>query len=155
MTGMTDWDLLNLYREFSEDTYAAGFMSSPEREEGKFANWLVGALAIRKRQIRYGSQIMEDYEREGLPVFRRAYERALAASPPDHALDCTSDDCQATTDDEQIVIELRSRSGAVYARGLAHWPCLEGAGRSLLAMKKSYDKNADAWVHRSDEEEEK
>ena len=81
-TGKTDFELLRLYREFSEDTYAAGFMSHPEQNEEQFVGWLIDFLDEERRHVRLGTEIMADYERAGVPVFRRAYERALAAVPP-------------------------------------------------------------------------
>lgn len=62
--------LIELYREFSEDKYCAGWMGDAEEYVDEFKEWLIDRLL-------YGEgEGVESYEREGLPALRVAFEEA-------------------------------------------------------------------------------
>ncbi len=62
---LPDWVLCHVYSAWSEEAYAAGWMSGGVRSPG-FAVWL-------KRQM---TRQLEDYEREDIPDIRKALRLA-------------------------------------------------------------------------------
>ena len=66
--------LITLYAEFSEESYAAGWMSGTEGLRGPFRTWLQEKL----------TRDLEDYEQEGLPVLRAVWDEVKHLTGGDH-----------------------------------------------------------------------
>jgi len=64
---MTDRQILQLYSEWSEDAYAAGFISPSEETVRRFREWLKGPRAREDLE----DKPLEDYEVEMLEIFKR------------------------------------------------------------------------------------
>jgi hypothetical protein len=66
---LPDWVLCLIYSAWSEEHWAASWMSDHENSPG-FVAWL-------REQM---SRLLEDYERHGLPAIREAVRQAAAQS---------------------------------------------------------------------------
>ena len=65
---LSDLELVYLWRQFSEEHYCASWMLVEPGTLKQFKNWLDG-------QGRDGGErTLEDYEQEGLPAIRKAYQ---------------------------------------------------------------------------------
>ena len=68
------YDPVALYRDFSEERYAAGWMGSPEEDvglQGEFREWVTGRI---KGGYEYRLAV---YERDALPVLERIIHEIL------------------------------------------------------------------------------
>jgi hypothetical protein len=73
---LPDWVLCLVYSAWSEEHWAAGWMSDHETSPG-FVAWL-------REQM---SRLLDDYERDGLPAIREAVRQAEAQ----YAAECAAE----------------------------------------------------------------
>ena len=64
---LLDHYLVQMYGRYSEEEWAASWMSSPENERESFTKWLVSTL---RKELSGG----EDYHAEGLPPLRGVWD---------------------------------------------------------------------------------
>ena len=65
---LSDLELVYLWRQFSEEHYCASWMLVEPGTLKQFKNWLDGRGSDGEERT------LEDYEQEGLPAIREAYQ---------------------------------------------------------------------------------
>ncbi len=62
---LTDVEVIRLYEEWSEENYAAGFMSSTPTLVQHFRDWLAARPADTGRSLRlYEAEVLAEYRRQ-------------------------------------------------------------------------------------------